>query len=232
MLIYKNLKKGRFLMSENLSRRLPVYLVLDTSGSMYGEPIEAVRQGIKALISDLRNDPQAIETAYLSVITFNTSAQQIQPLTELMDFQEPDLDADGLTSLGEALTTVKNCIENEVRKGSATQKGDWKPLIFLMTDGEPTDSWEHAAKELKNARLGNIIALAAGPDASTAVLKKITEAVLQMNALTPGSMTKFFKWVSASIKLASNSVKQVANPADQQLTLPPPPANSGFTIVM
>ena len=126
MLIYKNLKKGRFLMSENLSRRLPVYLVLDTSGSMYGEPIEAVRQGIKALIADLRNDPQAIETMYLAVITFNTSAQQIQPLTGLMEFQEPDLEAevDGLTSLGEALTTVKNCIENEVCNGSANQKGD------------------------------------------------------------------------------------------------------------
>ncbi|MBQ4310052.1 MAG: VWA domain-containing protein, partial [Oscillospiraceae bacterium] len=55
-------------------RRLPVYLLLDTSGSMTGDPIEAVRQGVKALVSELRGDPQALETAYLSVITFASTA--------------------------------------------------------------------------------------------------------------------------------------------------------------
>ena len=53
------------------TRRLPVYLLLDCSGSMMGEPIEAVRQGVKALLSELKGDPQALETAYLSVITFD-----------------------------------------------------------------------------------------------------------------------------------------------------------------
>src|SRR4051812_37211576 len=85
--------RGRIVMSEG--RRLPVYLVLDCSGSMSGEPIEAVRQGVKALLSDLRGDPQALETAYLSVITFSSGAQQVCPLTELMTFQEPNLDASG-----------------------------------------------------------------------------------------------------------------------------------------
>ena len=59
-------------MSDIHVRRLPVYLVLDCSGSMTGEPIEACRQGLKALLADLRSDPQALETAYLSVITFST----------------------------------------------------------------------------------------------------------------------------------------------------------------
>ena len=68
-------------------RRLPVYLLLDCSGSMMGEPIEAVRQGVKALLSELKGDPQALETAYLSVITFDSSARQVIPLTELMQFQ-------------------------------------------------------------------------------------------------------------------------------------------------
>ena len=62
---------------EGYGRRLPVYLLLDCSGSMSGEPIEAVRQGIATLISDLQGDPQALETAYLSVITFDSSAQQV-----------------------------------------------------------------------------------------------------------------------------------------------------------
>ena len=63
-------------------RRLPVYLVLDVSGSMMGEPIEAVRNGMQILASTLRTDPYALETAYLSVITFDGEARQVAPLTE------------------------------------------------------------------------------------------------------------------------------------------------------
>ena len=81
-------------------RRLPVYLLLDTSGSMYGEPIEAVKNGVQTLVSSLRQDPYALETAYLSVITFESSAQQITPLTELSAFQQPNLSAGGCTAMG------------------------------------------------------------------------------------------------------------------------------------
>ena len=56
-----------------VNRRLPVYLVLDTSGSMAGDPIEATRMGMKLLITELRNDPMAMETTYLSVITFSST---------------------------------------------------------------------------------------------------------------------------------------------------------------
>lgn len=58
-------------------RRLPVYLLLDTSGSMTGEPIEAVKNGVQMLLSTLRQDPYALETAYVSVITFDSSARQL-----------------------------------------------------------------------------------------------------------------------------------------------------------
>ena len=69
---------------------------------MDGEPIEQVKTGVDMLVSSLRSDPYALETAYLSVITFNTNANVAVPLTELTDFQVPDLRAAGLTSLGEA----------------------------------------------------------------------------------------------------------------------------------
>ena len=68
-------------------RRLPVYLLLDTSGSMFGEPIEAVKNGVQVLVSTLRQDPYALETAYLSIITFDSTAKQVSPLTELSAFQ-------------------------------------------------------------------------------------------------------------------------------------------------
>src|SRR4051794_14662539 len=97
-------------------RRLPVYLVLDVSGSMLGEPIEAVRNGLQLLLSTLRGDPYALETAYLSVITFDGEARQVVPLTELISFQAPDIQPGSTTSLGAALKLTRECIDREVQK--------------------------------------------------------------------------------------------------------------------
>ncbi len=207
-------------------RRLPVYLLLDCSGSMSGEPIEAVKQGIKALLSELKGDPQALETACLSVITFNSTARQISPLTELMLFKEPELTAGGATALGGALTVLADCIRNEVRTSTATQKGDWKPLVFLLTDGAPTDNLDDGIEALKQVSTSNIIACAAGANANTNTLRKITNNVLMMNNLTAGDLAAFFEWVSSSIKASSKSID--AKPGEA-IQLPPPP--QGFNIV-
>ena len=212
----------------DFTRRLPVYLLLDCSGSMTGEPIEAVRQGVKALLSELRGDPQALETAYLSVITFDSSARQITPLTELMQFTEPELNASGATALGGALEVLIDCINNEVRKSTETQKGDWKPLVFILTDGSPTDieAFNRAVQNIKNVKVANIIACAAGSSADTTYLKQITESVLMMNTLSAGDMAQFFAWVSGSIKMSSKSLD--AKPGGA-IELPPPP--QGFVVV-
>jgi len=210
-------------MSEPL-RRLPVYLVLDCSGSMSGEPIEAVRQGVRALLADLRGDPQALETVYLSVITFAGSAVQACPLTELALFQEPNLTAGGSTALGGALNLVEQCVDTEVRKPSRDQKGDWKPLIFLMTDGMPTDNWGPAADAFRARRLGKVIACAAGDQADPEVLKRLTDGegsmVVQLKSLQPDALRAFLKWVSSSVKVTSQSIAGAAAGGG----LPPPPA--------
>ena len=209
-------------------RRLPVYLSLDCSGSMVGEPIEAVKQGVKALLSELRGDPQALETAYLSVITFDSSARQIIPLTELMLFKEPDIQAGGATALGGALNVLIDCIKTEVHKSTETQKGDWRPLVFILTDGSPTDieEFNKAAKLLTTVKTANIIACAAGSSANTSYLKQITENVLMMNTLSAGDMAQFFAWVSGSIKMSSKSIDAAPGAA---IELPPPP--QGFVVV-
>lgn len=203
------------------SRRLPVYLLLDVSGSMSGDPIEAVRQGMKTLLGELKSDPQALETVWLSIITFGSSAQKAVPLTELILVKEPELTASGSTAFGGALRLLKDSIATEVRQTTATQKGDWKPMVFLMTDGAPTDDWEGPADEVKGAKIGNIIALAAGAHADAEKLKRVAGTVLRMADLQPGALQAFFKWVSASVSVSSISVAQAA---DAPITLPPPPA--------
>lgn len=215
------------------TRRLPVYLVLDCSGSMSGEPIESVRQGIKALVSDLRSDPMALENAYLSVITFNDSAKQLAPLADLCSFQEPVLTASGYTALGQALTLLEDKLATECRKGDHLTKGDYKPLVFLMTDGVPTDSWEAAADRVKKQKPANIIACAAGPGADVGMLQKITETVVQLKSLGPEQMGAFFKWVSRSVKIASVQINNGGNlPLSPGQVLPPVPPNSGIQIVI
>jgi uncharacterized protein YegL len=204
-------------------RRLPVYLVLDVSGSMYGEPIEAVRNGMRMLVSTLRTDPYALETAYLSVILFDARARQAVPLTELMAFQPPSIEPGSTTSLGEALKLTAECIKGEVEKTTATSKGDWKPLVFIMTDGRPTDDWEQHLDAFRKANPGMVIACAAGPQADTQVLKRITEVVVSLDTADSSTIGAFFKWVSASISTSSKKVDLTKADANDINELPPPP---------
>ncbi len=204
-------------------RRLPVYLVLDVSGSMHGEKIESVRNGVQMLTSTLRADPYALETAFLSVIVFDDQARQLVPLTELAAFQPPVIEVGSTTSLGAALQMTKNCIEREVQKTTADTKGDWKPLVFLMTDGQPTDDWQKGLKEFQKVKTGLVVACAAGTDANTSLLKQITENVVVLAVADASSIGAFFKWVSASISTSSKKVDLTKADSSQLNELPPPP---------
>ena len=204
-------------------RRLPVYLLLDTSGSMTGEPIESVKNGVQTLLSTLRRDPYALETAYVSVITFDSTARQAVPLTDLLSFKLPELVASGTTALGEALSVVSKAISTEVRRTTAETKGDWRPLVFIMTDGSPTDDWRQGLAEFKATRTGVVVACAAGQAAETKVLQEITEIVLQLDTADSSSIEAFFKWVSASISVGSQKVDATKKEVIGLDDLPPPP---------
>ena len=211
-------------------RKLPVYLLLDTSGSMTGEPIEAVKNGVQIMVSSLRQNPQAIETAFLSVITFDSHATQIIPLTDLSNFQMAEIKASGTTSLGAALKLVSTCIDNEVAKTTAETKGDWKPLVFIMTDGIHTDDWQSGLNEFKSRKTQVTVACAAGGGADTNILKQITENVVSLDTADSQSIGKFFAWVTASIGVSSTKVEDSGKEVTGLNELPPPPSELNIVV--
>ena len=206
-----------------MARRLPIYLLLDISGSMSGEPIVAVQNGVQMVISSLQADPLALETAYLSVITIGSSAQQVIPLTELSQFTAPQLNASGCTALGEALQLVSDCADKEVVKNTTSTKGDWKPMVFIMTDGQATDDLNAGLAAFKQRKWGIVVACAAGLSADTNEMQAISENVVRLDTTDSNSIKAFFKWVSQSIVTNSKSVGNTNQEVSNLDQLPPPP---------
>lgn len=203
-------------------RRLPVYILMDCSASMAGEPIAAMEMGIKVLIDELRNDPQALETVWLSVITFGSTAAQIVPLTGIEEFQPPDLAASGTTALGEAVQLLGDSIDEEVRETIADrQKGDWRPLVFVFTDGEPTDDWEEPVRDFRESGKAVVIACGAGPEVDEAQLKEIGDKVVRLADTQPGTLSAFMKWVSQSVTMTSRSLGAKSCEEPELPELPP-----------
>ncbi|ENV16223.1 vWA domain-containing protein [Acinetobacter guillouiae] len=204
-------------------RRLPVYILLDTSGSMRGEPIHSVNVGLQSMLSALRQDPYALESVYLSVITFDIEAKVYLPLTPLDQVQIPDLDVPnvGATFMGAALELLAQEVQQNVQKSSNDVKGDWRPLLFLMTDGSPSDvyAYQQIVPTIKQLNFATIVACAAGPKAKTESLLQLTDQVVVLDTMDSNSFASFFKWVSASVVAGSSSAG-----VSDSISLPPPPA--------
>ncbi len=189
---------------------------------MRGEPIESVKVGLETLISTLRQDPFALESVNLSIITYDRDVRQILPLTPLDELQLPEITTpeSGPTHTGQALKLLCERVDAEVLTGSADRKGDWMPLLFIMTDGKPSDIqlYRRMIPEVKRRRFASIVACAAGMSAKTEPLKELTDDVFALDTVDSTSFKQFFKWVSDSIGTGNRSVG-----ATDSIVLPPPP---------
>jgi len=203
-------------------RRLPVYILIETSGGMRGERIEAVKNGLQVLISKLRQDPFALESVWISIITFDRDAKQILPLTDLESLQLPEINIPESSPphTGRALLFLNERIDKEFIKGTSDQKGDWRPLLFILTRGVPADKddFRRAVPLIKNRHFASIVACSAGSHSSDSELKDLTDTVVHLDTADSSTLMSFFKWVSASIGTSNRSIG-----ASDEVILPPPP---------
>lgn len=201
-------------------RRLPIYFLVDVSESMVGEPIDQVQNGLRTIIQELRLDPYALETAFVSVIVFAGKATSLSPLTELYKFYPTTFPVGGGTSLGAAIHYLMNDLDKSIQKTTLEVKGDWKPIIFLFTDGTPTDDVTPAFNRWNASykKSCNLIAISIGDNVNTQMLGQISDNVLRLNDTDSGSFSQFFKWVTASIKATSVSVTDYS---DDEVKLAP-----------
>ncbi len=211
-------------------RRLPIYILLDVSGSMRGEPIEQVKYGLELLMKSLQRDPYAVETVWLSVITFALDARLLFPLAEITGLKIPPLPepVTSPTNLGEALGFLMDRYALEVRPSTPEQKGDWRPILVLMTDGAPSDVglYKQNVERLKrDFPFARVVCCAAGPKAKVEPLRSLADEISALDTMDAASFSQFWSWVSTSVSYAAQN--RVANSQneeeDEDDELPPPP---------
>jgi uncharacterized protein YegL len=179
---------------------------------MVGEPIEQVQDGMASIIKNLRTDPYALETAWISVIVFAGQPKTLAPLQEVTSFYPPKFPVGSGTSLSKGLGHLMYELRKNFVRTTFEQKGDWKPIVFLFTDGVPTDSpsdLKAAIAEWKQnwQQTANLVAISFGDSTDNRILGELTENVLCFNNTDANAYQQFFKWVTDSIKTSSLSVE-------------------------
>lgn len=189
-------------------RRLPIYFLIDVSESMVGEPIDQVQDGIATIIKELKTDPYALETVWVSIIGFAGKSKVITPLQDVIIFYPPKIPIGSGTSLSKGLEELMNAIDKDVVKTTYERKGDWKPIVFLFTDGIPTDNTDKAIERWNTNYKGktNLIIISIGDNTNYNLLGKLSDQVLLFNNTDSNAYKEFFKWVTASIKATSENI--------------------------
>ena len=212
-----------------MNRRLLAYFLLDTSGSMRGEPIAALNNGFNGLVSMLRSDPQAMDSLHISVVTFDREVNNLIPLIDLASFHPVEIKCpdSGPTHTGQALEMIYDLVNKDLIKGSSDRKGDWKPLLFVFTDGKPSDlqKYREMMPKIKSLDFGVIVGCAAGPKAEVSFLQELTNNVVKLDTTDASTLTTFFQWVSSSIEMGSKS-----QGTGESMTLPPPPSELNIIV--
>ncbi|MCC5631433.1 VWA domain-containing protein [Nostoc sphaeroides CHAB 2801] len=191
---------------ENPENRCPVILLLDTSGSMSGQPIQELNRGLAAFKQDVLKDSQASLSVEVAIITFGPIVKLTQDFVTIDQFTPPTLEVDGRTPMGAAIEYALDFLEN--RKQTYKDNGIlyYRPWVFLITDGAPNDSWESAAQRLRQAEAQSRLSFFAvgvkGADMN--ILKQISPPQRPPVRLDGLDFREMFVWLSASMKRVSS----------------------------
>ena len=193
-----------------MHRRLPIYFLIDVSESMVGDQILGVQDGIASIVKELKTDPYALETVFIGIVIFAGKAKVIMPLSDIISFYPPKFPIGSGTSLGLGLELLMQEMKKNQVPTTAETKGDWKPIVFLFTDGTSTDDTRQAFKAWNTNWKGkaNLVAVAFGDSTAVNELAALTEHVFMFDNANIDSYKQFFKWVTASIKVSSVGVEK------------------------
>lgn len=205
-------------------RRLPVFLLLDVSESMVGKPLAEMEKAMAGIVNGLRQDPHALENVHLSVIAFAGKAATLAPLLDLVSFYPPKLPLGAGTALGAALTHLMDEIDRQVVKNTADRKGDWHPIVYLLTDGVPTDSTGAAVRRWKADYAGRatLVAITLGRNADSTLLNSFADATLVYEPQHSDDYLKFVRWMTQSMISQSRAVDQPPQGTTSRVSLEKP----------
>ena len=194
----------------NPEPRCACVLLLDVSGSMSGRPIAALNEGLQAFAADLATDPLASQRVEVAIVTFGGEVTVVQDFVTASAFEPRQLRSTGGTPMGAAITKAISMVD--ARKQQYRENGIvyYRPWVFLITDGEPTDKWQEAAAAVRAAEEANGLAFfAVGVEgANIDTLSKIAvRAPLKLEGL---KFVELFVWLSRSQRAVSTS-----KPGDQ-----------------
>ena len=195
----------------NPAPRCPVILLLDTSGSMSGDPIKELNAGLKQFIQETSNDEAASMSVELEVITFDSSVNIAMPFTPICDVEKnpAPLTTYGTTSMGGALTLAADELKKRRKLYQGNGIPSYKPWVVLMTDGQPTDNWEAPAAKMRALAEQNritFVGVEIGKGVDHATMCKIMPAGNPMLAKLDGLKFKdFFRWLTDSMGALSSS---------------------------
>ena len=201
---------------ENPENRCPVILLLDTSTSMAGQPIQELNRGVGVFKADIQRDTKAGLSVEVAIVGFGP-VRLIQDFTTMAEFTPPHLEADGYTPLGEAIDYAIDLLET--RKAVYKENGIqyYRPWIFVITDGAPTDDWQNAAQRVRLGERDRKFCFFAvgveGADMST--LKQIAPPERPPVLLNGLDFQPLFVWLSTSMKRVSSGK------VGEMLALPP-----------
>jgi len=206
--------------AENPEPRCPCILLLDTSGSMQGPPIDALNSGLITFKNDLVKDPLAARRVEVAIITFDNIIDVAQDFITADKFEPPILTAQGQTFMGTAINTALDMIQSRKAHYRANGIAYYRPWIFMITDGEPQgespDIIEQVIRRINDDEANKRVAFFAVGVENANIERLQTISVRAPVKLIGLNFTDMFIWLSRSTQAVSHSKM------DDQVALPPP----------